>query len=73
MDRVLVVVAKEPSGGRTKTRLSPPLSGQEAAALYHSFLLDTLALMHLVEGVQPIIAYLPAGAEGFFRPMLDPG
>jgi rSAM/selenodomain-associated transferase 1 len=73
VDRALIVVAKEPSGGRTKTRLSPPLSGQEAADLYRHFLLDTLDLMHTVEGVQPIIAYLPAGAEGFFRRIAPPG
>ena len=62
-----------PSGGRTKTRLSPPLSGQEAADLYRHFLLDTLELMHRVEGVQPIIAYLPVGAEDFFRRIAPPG
>jgi len=73
VDRALIVVAKEPSGGRTKTRLSPPLSGQVAADLYRHFLLDTLELMHLVESVQPTIAYLPAGAEGFFRRIAPPG
>jgi rSAM/selenodomain-associated transferase 1 len=71
--RALVVVAKEPSGGRTKTRLSPPLSDQEAADLYRHFLLDTLDLMHSVEGVQPIIAYLPKGAADFFHSIAPPG
>jgi rSAM/selenodomain-associated transferase 1 len=69
----LVVVAKEPSVGRTKTRLSPPLSGQQAAELYRCLLLDTLELMKRVEGVQPIIAYLPPGAEPFFRRIAPPG
>jgi rSAM/selenodomain-associated transferase 1 len=69
----LVVVAKEPSVGRTKTRLSPPLSGQQAAELYRCLLLDTLELMKRVEGVQPIIAYLPPEAEPFFRRIAPPG
>ena len=59
VDQALMVMAKEPLAGQTKTRLSPPLSGQEAAELYRCFLLDTLELMQRVEGVQPIIAYHP--------------
>jgi rSAM/selenodomain-associated transferase 1 len=71
--RALMVVAKEPSVGRTKTRLSPPLSGQQATDLYRCLLLDTMELMKRVEGVQPIIAYLPPGAEPFFRRLAPPG
>ena len=67
MDRALIVVAKEPQAGKTKTRLSPPLSGQEAADLYRCFLLDTLELMLRVEIAQPILAYTPDEAEPFFR------
>lgn len=67
MDRALIVMAKEPLAGRTKTRLSPPLSGQEATELYRCFLLDTLELMDQVGSVQPMIAYLPDEAESFFR------
>ncbi len=73
MPRALLVMAKKPSVGRTKTRLSPPLSGQEATELYRCFLLDTLALMKLVEDVQPIIAYFPPEAEPFFRRFAPPG
>ena len=73
MDRALMVMAKEPLVGRTKTRLSPPLSGQEAAELYRRFLLDTLGLMKRVGSVQPIIAYLPHDAEPFFRRIAPPG
>ena len=40
-ERVLVV-AKAPAPGRTKTRLCPPLSPEEAAALGRAMLLDTL-------------------------------
>ena len=73
MDRALIVMAKEPSAGGTKTRLCPPLSGQQAAELYRYFLLDTLELMKQVEGVQTIIAYLPPDAEPFFRRFAPPG
>jgi rSAM/selenodomain-associated transferase 1 len=64
-------MAKEPVVGRTKTRLSPPLSGQQATDLYRCLLLDTLELMKQVEGVQPIIAYLPSDAEPFFRRLVS--
>lgn len=68
-----MVMAKEPMAGRTKTRLSPPLSGQEAAELYRCFLLDTLELMQRVESAQPIVAYSPHEAEPFFRGFAPPG
>ena len=73
MDRALIVMAKEPMAGKTKTRLSPPLSGQEAAELYRCFLLDTLELMQRVELAQPIIAYAPDEARPFFRRFAPPG
>jgi len=73
VDRALMVMAKEPLVGRTKTRLSPPLSSQQATDLYRCLLLDTLELMKRVEGVQPIIAYLPSDAALFFRRFAPPG
>jgi glycosyltransferase A (GT-A) superfamily protein (DUF2064 family) len=41
--RAILVVAKAPEPGRTKTRLCPPLSLHDAAALYQAFLVDTTA------------------------------
>ena len=38
----VLVVAKAPVAGRTKTRLVPPLTAQQAAALARAMLLDTL-------------------------------
>ena len=73
MHRALMVMAKEPSVGRTKTRLSPSLTGQQAMDLYRCLLLDTLELMKRVEGVRPIIAYLPSDAESFFRRLAPSG
>jgi hypothetical protein len=62
----LLVVAKQPSPGQTKTRLTPPLTSEQAATLYECFLLDTLDLVRRVPGVQPVIAYLPREAEEYF-------
>ncbi|MGB8212593.1 MAG: TIGR04282 family arsenosugar biosynthesis glycosyltransferase [Anaerolineales bacterium] len=63
----LIVVAKQPAPGQTKTRLSPPLSLEQASALYECFLQDTLEQMRQVGNVQRVIAYLPADAEDHFR------
>jgi len=41
--------------------------------LYRCLLLDTLELMKRVEGVRPIIAYLPSDAESFFRRLAPSG
>jgi uncharacterized protein len=68
--RALMVVAKQPAPGQTKTRLSPPLDSSQASALYECFLRDTLDIIRCARQIldfQPIIAYLPAGAEAYFR------
>ena len=62
----LMVMAKYPAPGLTKTRLTPPLSPEQAASLYECFLLDTLDLMRQVPDIQPVIAYLPAEARDYF-------
>ena len=62
----LLVVGKRPAPGRTKTRLVPPLTPQQAAGLYECFLRDTLDLIRRVPNVQPAVAYLPAEEESYF-------
>lgn len=42
MKRSLLIFVKEPVAGRVKTRLTPPLSPEEACGLYECFLLDGL-------------------------------
>ena len=42
MARSLVVMAKRPAAGATKTRLVPTLMPEQAANLYECFLLDAL-------------------------------
>jgi rSAM/selenodomain-associated transferase 1 len=64
---MLLVVAKQPAAGQTKTRLCPPLTGATAAALYECFLRDTLEIMRSVPTATPGIVYLPAAAVGYFR------
>ena len=64
--KALLVVAKQPAPGQTKTRLTPPLSPEQAARLYECFLRDTLDLMRVVPEVRRTIAYLPLAARDYF-------
>jgi uncharacterized protein len=42
MTETVLVVAKAPAGGRSKTRLVPPLTPEQAATMHEALLLDTL-------------------------------
>ena len=72
MRRALIVVAKEPQAGQTKTRLTPPLSPDQAAELYRNLMLDTFWLMDHVGDVQPVVAYAPDHAAPYFRSVAPP-
>ena len=63
----LLVVAKQPAPGQTKTRLCPPLTPDQAAYLYDCFLRDTLDTMRKVPGVQRVICFLPENAQEYFN------
>lgn len=63
---VLIVMAKHPTAGQTKTRLIPAYSAQQAAQLYECFLRDTLDLMRQAQGVQRVVAFLPEEEEAYF-------
>jgi rSAM/selenodomain-associated transferase 1 len=65
--RALLVIAKKPAPGQAKTRLTPPLSAEQASQLYECFLRDTLDLARAVPDVTRLIAYLPQGEAGYFR------
>jgi len=73
MDNALIVVAKRPTPGNTKTRLIPPLTPAQAADLYNCLLFDTLDVMRYVDSAQPVIAYAPADAGSYFRGIAPPG
>lgn len=62
MRNTLLVVAKHPVPGHTKTRLCPPLTGAQAAALYDCFLRDSLDVMRKVQEVDRVVAYLAEDA-----------
>ncbi|MEW2492379.1 DUF2064 domain-containing protein [Streptomyces nodosus] len=64
----LLVLAKEPVPGRVKTRLTPPYTPQEAAALAEAALTDTLHTVLLAPARRRILVL--DGAPG---PWLPPG
>ncbi len=66
MKRLLILMAKQPEPGRTKTRLIPALSPVQAADLYRCFLLDKLDQMRAVRDVCRAVAFHPAAARAYF-------
>lgn len=70
VDRVLaaqvVVIAKEPVPGRVKTRLTPPFTPAEAAALAEAALVDTLAAVAGTPVARRVLAL--AGVPGRWLP-----
>ncbi|MFQ3661124.1 MAG: TIGR04282 family arsenosugar biosynthesis glycosyltransferase [Chloroflexaceae bacterium] len=67
MRQTLLIFAKQPAAGQTKTRLCPPLSPAAAAELYACFLRDTLAMVRQVPASARVIVYQPEEAAGYFR------
>ncbi len=55
--KALIIFAKRPVPGRVKTRLSPPLSPEQAAELYRCMLEDILAKTATLAGVDKRIFY----------------
>ncbi len=69
----LAVMTKAPRAGKVKTRLTPPLTPEEAAALNTCFLRDTTAaIMQTVAkgGAQGIGVFTPKGSESAFAAIL---
>ena len=63
----VAIMAKAPDAGAVKTRLCPPLSPREAAALARGFLRDRIAQVRDVTGASPVIAYTPASERDLFE------
>ncbi len=63
----LVVMAKAPIPGQSKTRLVPPLSPKEAAELSRCLLLDLLANLKSFKAADRFVAFLPIEAASFFE------
>lgn len=72
-DNALIVVAKEPVPGQTKTRLCPPFTPESAAEFYRCLLLDTLALMERLQTADPTLAFMPETARGYFERLAPNG
>ena len=71
----IAVMAKASLPGKTKTRLVPPLTFDEAAAFNTAFIQDVAANIAAAGREAPIAAYMaygPAGATAFFESILPP-
>jgi rSAM/selenodomain-associated transferase 1 len=69
----LAVMAKAPRSGKVKTRLAPPLTLDQAAAINICFLRDTtenLAAVAASGNAAGIVSYTPIGDEAFFETLL---
>jgi uncharacterized protein len=69
----LAVMAKAPRAGKVKTRLCPPLTPEQSAALNICFLKDTtrnIAEVAASGGAAGLISYTPVGDEGAFDNLL---
>lgn len=69
----LAVMTKAPCAGKVKTRLTPPLTPQEAATLNTCFLRDTATCIAKTsrEGIaRGIAVYMPVGAEAAYDGIL---
>ena len=66
-------MAKLPRVGHTKTRLCPPLTLAQAAALYEAFLTDVLQAASQVLHLQLVIAVTPPEATDYFQKMAPAG
>jgi rSAM/selenodomain-associated transferase 1 len=69
----LAVMAKAPRPGKVKTRLSPPLTLEQTAALNICFLRDTtlnLAAVAATGHAAGLISYTPVGEEALFEGLL---
>ncbi len=66
----LAVMAKAPRPGKVKTRLSPPLTLDQTAALNIRFLRDTTENLATVPLSAGLISYTPVGDEALFAGLL---
>ncbi len=66
----LTVMAKAPRPGKVKTRLSPPLTLEQTAALNVQFLRDTTENLAGIAQAAGLISYTPQGDEALFAGLL---
>ncbi|WP_263374790.1 TIGR04282 family arsenosugar biosynthesis glycosyltransferase [Granulicella aggregans] len=66
----MAIMAKAPRVGKVKTRLAPPLTLEQSAALNICFLKDTADGLAKVSGAEGMVCYTPAGDEAAFDDLL---
>lgn len=71
--RALGIMGKAPVAGTVKTRLTPPLDGQQAALLYQAFMRDALLVGLSVPECCVSLVYPPTTDEAGLRSLLPPG
>jgi rSAM/selenodomain-associated transferase 1 len=72
----LAIMAKAPRPGKVKTRLSPPLTSHQAAAINTCFLQDTTMNIGGLTGEMAcagVVSYTPIGDEYLFEGLLPAG
>jgi uncharacterized protein len=72
-EAVIIVMAKQPVVGKTKTRLHPALSLQEAADLYQALLMDTLELASNQLWADLALAITPPQSRQYFEEITPAG
>ncbi len=72
MSNVLAIMAKQPRVGYSKTRLCPPLTPAQAAALAEALLRDSLALGAGLADTTLAVAVTPPDALDYFRGLAPP-
>jgi uncharacterized protein len=63
----VAVMAKAPRAGAVKTRLCPPLSPDDAAALYDCFLRDKVTQLRTLAGATGVVAFTPDDSRRLFE------
>lgn len=71
MRATLLIIAKAPVAGRSKTRLCPPCTPQQAADLAAAALADTLDVVAAVRGVARRVLVLDGAPGGWLPPGFD--
>jgi uncharacterized protein len=64
---VVVIMAKKPQPGRSKTRLCPPYTLKQAASIAEALLKDTIDLVNAIPGIQPAVAITPPEELSYFQ------
>ena len=67
----LVIMARAPRAGHTKTRLMPALTADEAAGLYQAMLLDTIERLGFLSELELWLAFTPEDERGWFETNID--